>query len=438
MKVDIQSVSPTRSVLAVTSEPADVAGIRAAIVKEYAAQASLPGFRKGKAPAAAVERAYARRIDENVLERAVRTAYEKAVEDNGLKVYELLSVENRKRGDDGSVSFSATVDLVPSFEPPATDAIPVDDKKTEVGDADVEREIDSVRRAFASNKELAAGDALETDDSARVDFSATTDGKPLAEAVPDAAAYAGKKGAWCTVGSEYFLVPGLPKELVGKTVGASGTFEVEFPADFYKESLRGVKATYAWTVAGATRSVPADLGEELFKKLGVKDEADLRSRVRQGLEANAGAADRARHAQQVADWLGKSVDFELPAHALEERVEHLLEHLLEANMNRGVSKEDLSKEREKLLEVARERAALGMRTDFVLDAVCEKLGVELTNEQFVAYMNDLARARRMTREQVRELTSNRVAMREHFLHARREKAISKLLETAKPTPASAD
>ena len=39
----------------------------------------------------------------------------------------------------------------------------------------------------------------------------------------------------------------------------------------------------------------------------------------------------------------------------------------------------------------------------------------------------------MNREQVKELTSDRAAMRNHFLHARREKVLSELLKTAKPT-----
>lgn len=433
MKADIQSVSPSRSVLAVTSEAADVAKIRAAVVKEFAANATIPGFRKGKAPAAAVERVHAKRIAETVEDRAVRTAYEKAVEDNGLKVFELLSVENRKVGADGSVSFSATVDLMPVFEPPATDAIPIDDKTTAVSDADVDGEVEKLRRAFAANKDLAAGDALEADDMVHLDYSATADGKPLAEAVPDAGTYAERKGAWCTVGAEHFLVPGLPKELLGKKVGDEGRFEVEFPADFYKESLRGVKAVYAWTAVSASRSIPAALDGELFKKISVADEADLRDRIRKGLEANAEAADRARHMQQIADYLAKAADFALPAHALEENAERLLERLLESNMNRGVSKEDLSKEREKLVEVARARAESDMKTDFVLDAIGEKLGTTLSNEEFVGYMNNVANRMHLSREQAKELTSNRVAMRNHYLHARREKVLAELLKTAKPT-----
>ena len=433
MKADIQSVSPSRSVLSVTAEPADVAKVRAAVVKEFAAQATLPGFRKGKAPLAAVERAHAARIGETVLERAIRTAYEKAVEENGLKVFDLVSVDNQKQGDDGSVSFTATVDLVPSFDLPATDGIPVDDKTTSVSDEDVEREIQGARRVFAKNEELKAGDALEADDMAHVDFSATVGDKPLAEAVPDAGAYAERKGAWCTAGSEHFLVPGLPKELLGKKVGESGLYEVEFPADFYKESLRGVKAVYAWTVADASRSVPAVLDEAFFKKVGAKDEADLRDRVRKGLEENAAANDRARHMQQVADFLAKGVSFEVPARALERRAEMLVQQLLETNMQRGVSQEDLSKEREKITAAARARAEADLRIDFVLDAVGDKLGVQLSNDEFAGYVSNVAARRRLNREQVKKLASDRVAMRNHFLHARREKVLSELLKTAKPT-----
>ncbi len=433
MKVDIQSVSPSRSVLSVVAEPADVAKIRAAVVKDFAANATLPGFRKGKAPAAAVERAHAGRIAEAVEERAVRTSYEKAVEEKGLTVFELLSVDDRKTGEDGSVSFSATVDLVPEFELPATDGIPVDDKTTAVTDEDVERELQGARRVFAKNEELKAGDALQADDMVHVDYAATVGDKPLAEAVPDAAAYAERKGAWCTAGAEHFLVPGLPKELVGKTVGSSGLFEVEFPADFYKESLRGVKAVYAWTVADASRSVPAAMDGAFFEKVGAKDEADLRDRIRKGLEANAAASDRARHMQQVADWLVKGVSFEVPARAAERRAEALVQQLLETNMNRGVSREDLSKEREKIVEAARARAEADLKTDFVLDAVGEKLGVDLTNEEFTGYLNNFAVRRRMTREEVKRFTSDRAAMREQFFHARREKVLAELLKTAKPT-----
>ena len=118
MKADIQSVSKTRSVLDVSVSPEEVAKVRADVTKSFAAQASLPGFRKGHAPAAMVAKAYGDRIAHEAEDRAVREAYEKAVEENGLKVFEIVSIEDRRANEDGSLSFKATVDLVPTFDLP--------------------------------------------------------------------------------------------------------------------------------------------------------------------------------------------------------------------------------------------------------------------------------------------------------------------------------
>ena len=432
MKIDTHSLSPSRLVLSIVSEKEDTDKVRAAIVAEFAKEAALPGFRKGKAPAAAVERAYGSRIRRETIDRAIRTSYEKAVEEKGLKVFEIVSIEPQPLAEDGTLSFKATVDLVPSFELPALEGIPVDGEDTAVTDAQVDERVEGIRKSFSTDTDIPAGEALAEDDTATVEYAGTVDGKPLAEVVPDAGTFAANKNGWISAGSEYSVVPGLAKELLGKAVGAEGVLSVEFPADHYKESLRGVKADYAWKILSAKRSVPAALDEAFFKKIGVADEAALRARVREGLEANAKAADRARRMQQVADFLVSATSFEAPAAALERETERLLGTLLERNMDRGVSKEDLSKEREKITETARAAAEKNLRTDLLLDAAGDKLGVTLSNEEFTGYLNAVLTRQRATPEQAKELTKNQAAMRSWFLRARREKVLSELLKTAKP------
>ena len=261
MNADIASETSTRSVLTISVPADEAAKTRAAVVKEYASQAALPGFRKGKAPAHLVEKQYADRIAADAAERTVREAFEKAVEEKKLKVFEIVSIDDRKTEADGAVSFKAVVDLVPEVKLPALDGIPVDDKDTAVSDADVQGQIDGFLRGQGTFSDFEEGRAAAAEDMLQIDFSATVDGKPLAEAVPDAAAYAEKKGAWCTVGSDYFTVPGIPKLLEGRKVGETFEADVDFPADFYKESLRGVKAKYSVTVAGGRKFVVPPLDE---------------------------------------------------------------------------------------------------------------------------------------------------------------------------------
>ena len=434
MNATLTPVTKTRTEIAVTVPADEAAKARAAVVREFAAQAALPGFRKGKAPAALVEKAYADRIDREAAERTVRDAYGKAVEENRLDVFEIVSIDDRATAPDGTVTFKAVVDLVPTFELPALDGIPVDDADTAVTDEQVQEQSDGFLRSQGTFVDLEADRAAAAEDMLQIDYTATTDGKPLAEAVPDAATFAEKKGAWCTVGSEYFTVPGLPKMLEGRKVGDAFEAEVEFPQDFYKESLRGVKATYSVTVSGGRRFVLPALDEALLKRVGAASEEELRARIRSNLEASAKTADRARRLDQVASHLAKAADFELPAAALERETEGLLSNLLRYNMDKGVSKEDLSKERDRLSAAARERAEANLRVDFVVEAIRRARGIELSNEEFTAFLNRVVREQRLSEAQIKELSKNRMALRSYHRAAVREKVLSALLEKAAPTP----
>ena len=83
-------------------------------------------------------------------------------------------------------------------------------------------------------------------------------------------------------------------------------------------------------------------------------------------------------------------------------------------------------------ETARAAAEKNLRTDLLLDAAGDKLGVTLSNEEFTGYLNAVLARQRATPEQAKELTKNQAAMRAWFLRARREKVLSELLKTAKP------
>ena len=194
-----------------------------------------------------------------------------------------------------------------------------------------------------------------------------------------------------------------------------------------------MKAKYSVTVAGGRQFVVPALDEALLKRVGAASEDELRSRVRANLEASAKAADRARRLDQVARYLAKACDFEPPAAALERETENLLGNLLRFNMDKGVSKEDLSKEREKLSAAARERATDNLRIDFAVDAIRAERKIELSGDEFNAFLNRVIREQRLSEAQVKELSKNRMALRNYHRAATREKVLAALLEKAKPT-----
>ena len=435
MNAEIQTVSPTRSVLVLSATTDEAGKVRAEIVREYASRASIPGFRPGKAPAALVERKFADRIAADAAARLESRTYENAVKENDLDVAEIVSVDDRKTAEDGSVSFRVTVDLSPKFDLPPLEGIPVDDKDTAVTDEQVDARIESFRRAVADFADMPEGAAAAKDDMLEIDYSGkTADGKPLAEAFQGVEAFAAKTGAWLTVDSDYFMVPGIPKAMAGRKVGDTVEVPVEFPKDFFKDELKGVAATYTVTVKAGRRLALPDAADPAFlKRAGVADADELRKRVRESLEAEGKRADRVRRVNQIAKWLASSVSFELPQGALERETENALSELLRFNMDKGVAKEDLSKERERLQSAAREQAAERLRTDFVLDAARAKLGVTLSQEEFSGWVNQMVRARGYSADQIKELGKNREQLRRFYAVALREKVLAGLLKTAKPT-----
>jgi len=433
MNAKVTPESSTRSVIEISLSAAEVAETRAAVAKEYAAQAELPGFRPGKAPVALVERKFGARIGAAAAERAIRESFDKAVKENSLDILEVVSSDPADASEAGGLAAKFTVDLVPKFDLPKLDGIPVDDADTKVTDEEVAKNAESIRRSRGTHVPMEDGGVLVKDDAAHVDYAGTLDGKPLDEAVPAGAAFAKRENAYFAAGSEYSIIPGLADSLVGRKPGESYEYDAEFPADFYVEELRGKKVQYAVTVRSAEKFVLPELDEAYFKGLGVADAADLDKRLRESMEARAKAADRARRINQIAKYLGKAVSFELPKAELERRTEAVLADLLRVNMDKGVAKEDLSKERERLQQAAAAQAAERMRIDFVLDAVARERKIELSGEQFNEYLNYVVRSSGMSAAEVNKLAHDRDALRAHHRAALRERTLESLLETAAPT-----
>lgn len=433
MNANVTSESSTRSVIEITLSAAEVAAKRAEIAKEYAAEAVIPGFRPGKAPVALVERKYASRILPAAGERAVREALDTVLKEHSLDLLEIVSSDPVDAPEIGGIAAKFTVDLEPKFNLPKLDGIPVDDADTKVTDEEVARSVEAVRRSRGTHVPMGEDGVLAEDDAARVDYVGTLDGKPLEEAVPSGTAFAKRENAYFAVGGDYSFVPGLSASLAGRRPGEKYEFDAEFPADFYMEDLRGKKVHYAVTVRSAEKFVLPELDEAYFKGLGVADAADLEKRIRESMEGRAKAADRVRRLGQIAKYLGKAVSFDLPKAELERRTEGVLADLLRVNMDKGVAKEDLSKERERLQQAASAQAAERMRIDYVLDAVVRERKIEITPDQFNEYLNQIVRSSGMTSSEIAKFSRDRAALRAHHRAALRERALETLLESAAPT-----
>ena len=119
MKTEVVEVSPTRKEIKIEIEAADVRAEFERVTQEYARAVTVPGFRRGNAPAAVVRTRFKKDIQGDVLKRLVPEAVEQAIEESGLQVIGQPDVhlenENLDKLGQEPISLHAHVEVMPEL-----------------------------------------------------------------------------------------------------------------------------------------------------------------------------------------------------------------------------------------------------------------------------------------------------------------------------------
>ena len=231
IKVELTEKSGFVMEFSVSKEVYDKAELEA--YKKNVKNMNVPGFRKGKAPKAIIEKLYGKGIFfEDAINACIPDAYEAAVKEAGIDVvgnpsFDLVSHE----GDvvlkaEGFVKPEVTIEGYRGIEAPRAVA--------EVTDEEIDAEINSARARLARTVEVTDRAAAEGD-IANIDFDGYVDG----------VAFNGGKGEGhdLKLGSGSFI-PGFEDQIVGKNVGDEFDVEVTFPEDYHAEELAGKAAVF--------------------------------------------------------------------------------------------------------------------------------------------------------------------------------------------------
>ena len=296
MDIKIQETNPTRRSITVTIPAADVTSTEQEVLKGFTREASLPGFRPGKAPAAIVRAKYGKNIADEVSQRLLARGYEKIREEKGFIVYSLADVQKDETAAAGKdVVIRYEVDVVPEFKTPNWSTIRIEREAVKVTDADVEEHLQKIREQRAryekTEEPAAKGDYV------RLGYQGTINGQPIASLDAEAKGFAGAESTWEEAGSESEIVsiPSLNQAVIGKKAGDEAKAEYTFPATHEREALRGKTATYAITISEVRRKNLPAIDEAFFKSVGVADEKELRDQLQQGItNAKEQAAETAQ------------------------------------------------------------------------------------------------------------------------------------------------
>ena len=284
----------------------------AAAFKKQSKKISIPGFRKGKAPRAFVEKYFGKEVFyEDAVNALYPDALDEAVKEAGLEVIQdKIDIDVKEVGPQG-FTFTAALTTKPEVTIENYKGIEAVKKSAEVTDEDIDAEIKKVQER--NSRMVTVEDrAAQNDDIAVIDFEGFLDGEP----------FEGGKGEnySLTLGSGQFI-PGFEEQIVGHNTGDEFEVNVTFPEDYQAEELKGKATTFKCKLHEIKMKELPEVDDEFVKDVSEFDtladyKEDLKKKLAESKEKEA--ADDLEN--QLIDKLVELVQGEIPEAMYENKI----------------------------------------------------------------------------------------------------------------------
>jgi trigger factor len=417
----IEEIGPSKKQLKIEVPAPAVDAEAERVTGEYARKAKIPGFRKGKVPAALVRRHFGEEIRRELIDRLIPRYWHQAAAEKGLDPLGPPAVAEIDLKEGAPLTFTAVVEVRPEielrnykdFSLPDPPALPAADEVT--------RALEDLRRSHAEwqpvERPAAVGDRAQLE---------------LVERIETAGEAAEPQQAEIEVGSARVWEE-LNLAVIGLAPGQSGRFvRHEGEGEAARERAFEVRVT-----AVSEPKLP-ELDVEFAKHFGEFESVDaLRADVA-GRLARA-RADEARDERERAmlDQLTERHPVALPEGVVHQEIEALLREYAEGLARRGVDLEKAEIDWQKIGEEARPHAERRVKARLLLDAIAAQEAVEVGEEEFEHALAVLARMQGMASGALRQRLDAAGELGLMRARMRREKTVRYLLGEGAEAPAEA-
>lgn len=374
-----------------------------AVTKAYLKQRkniTIPGFRKGKAPRAFIEKYYGEGVFyEDALEAIYPDAVASAIEEAKLEPVDTpYDLEIPEMGNDG-VTMKFKVTVKPEVELGEYKGLKATKKSTKVTADEVKAEL---ARMQEQNSTVSDVDdrAVKKNDIVVIDFEGFVDGK----------AFEGGKAEKyeLTIGSNQFI-PGFEDQIIGHKIGDKFDVNVKFPED-YQADLASKDAVFKIKLHGIkVKEVPA-LDDEFAKDVSEFDTLDeLKKDIKKQLEKRKNDdAENDLH-NTLLEEVAKGIKAEIPEAMIEKTIDDDVNEYSYRLQSQGLKLETYLKytgmDMKGFREGFKERAETHVRLNLALEKIIEKEKIEVTEEDIEAEYKKYADAYNMDIDTIKKAVS---------------------------------
>jgi trigger factor len=422
VKSTVETLSPTRVRLAIEVPFAEVEPSLQKAYREIGGQVAIPGFRRGKVPAAVIDQRVGRgAVLNEAVQDVIPAQFLAAVREHEVKTLGRPEVEITEFTDGSPLKFTAEVDVRPEITLPPLDEIEVTVDEIQIGDQEVDEQLNGLRDRFSTLKTVER--AAANGDYVQVDLAATVDG----EEVPGGTA----TNVSHEVGSGQ-LLPGLDDALVGMSADESATFTTQLVGGEYA----GREAEVSVTVRTVKEKQLPELDDDfaqLASEFDTLDELreDLRTRLMRvkRVEQLYDARDKALKA------LVQAADVPAPEGVVREEVEQRKEAMNDQLQRIGASIEEYlqseGKTEEEIDNELSEAAVEGVRIQLVLDTLADAEDLQVSDDEFGHEIMHRAQRAGVAPQQYYDQLIRSGLVASAFGDVRRGKALALVMEQVK-------
>jgi len=391
MQVTVEHLGPCTLGLSVEVGADKVGETIKSVYRELSKQVDIPGFRRGKAPQAILERYVpAESVRTRAIERLVGPAYLEALKEADAEPFAEPELEIVQFEANQPFIFKAKVPLPPKIELGEYKGIEVNRPTVKVTDEDVESHLKKIQESRAKyevvhDRGIAAGDFVTAEITSQLEGDA-------------------KDGPRRTILHVGTNLPDFDAAIMGMRPGERRVFSIKYPQDFTDPQVAGKSAEFDVAIESIRVMCLPEINDDFAKELGHDSVDDLREDVRQHLLDQANKEADAEVERKIVEEIVSRSNVQFPEVMLDHEVRHDLEDIEAQLRQRNLTMEqylsEIGETEEQFIEGLKQAASRRLRNGLVLGEIATREGIEVTDEEVQAEIERIAEERNASVEAV--------------------------------------
>lgn len=320
-------------------------------LKRMARTVKMPGFRPGKVPMRIVAQTYGYQVRSEAIGAAVEKVFGEKVREQNLRIAGSPRIEPKEAAGDGALEFTAVFEVYPEVALGELSAQTVERPVLTVGDAEVDKTIDVLRKQRTTFDE--ADREAREGDRVVIDFTGRKDGEVFEGGQAEDFPFVVGAGA---------MLKDFETAVQGLRAGESKTFDMTFPEDYHAANLAGQAVQFEITVKRVEAPALPEIDGDFARALGVADGdvGKLRDEVRSNLEREVKRRIQGKVKEQVMNALLAVNPIEVPKALIGAESQQLAENAKRDLEMRGMNAKDIPVDPSWFTEQAERRVKLGL------------------------------------------------------------------------------